>query len=151
MGTIKAIEEKEILGSKAVFVTMYFDREDLKLMVGRKNLNDQIREILDEDEAREVLDYLTSCTTVLSKNWKQRNKNNQERLTSGDPKDLCHLIRGLIQLKKTRGGQLSNSDRGQLNRAVDLLAEELFFALERDSVDTMMEEIRTTCRESLAA
>jgi CarD family transcriptional regulator, regulator of rRNA transcription len=127
---------------------MHFERDDLKLTVGRKNLDDQIREILDEDEAQEVLEYLSSCETDLSENWKKRNKNNQERLTSGDPKDLCDLIHGLIQLKKKRGGDLSNSDRSQLNRAVEILAEELFFALERESIDNVMEEIRSTCRES---
>jgi RNA polymerase-interacting CarD/CdnL/TRCF family regulator len=151
VGTIKNIEEKEILGSKAIFVTMYFDRDDLKLTVGQKNLDSKIREVLDEEEAREVLDYLASCGAKLSKNWRARNKNNQERLTSGDPKALCDLIKGLIQLKRSKGGELSNSDRAQLNRAVEILAEELFFSLERDSVTNLMEEIRHTCRATLAA
>lgn len=130
---------------------MYFDRQDLKLTVGRKNLDDQIREILDEEEAKEVMDYLSTCKGMLSKNWKQRNRNNQERLTSGDPKELCVMIKGLIKLKKQRGGDLSNSDRSQLNRAVEILAEELFFALERESLDNVMDEIRQTCLEAIAA
>lgn len=130
---------------------MYFDRQDLKLTVGRKNLDDQIREILDEEAAKEVMDYLSTCKGKLSKNWKQRNRNNQERLTSGDPKELCVVIKGLIALKKQRGGDLSNSDRSQLNRAVEILAEELFFSLERESLDNVMEEIRHTCLQSIAA
>ena len=130
---------------------MYFDREDLKLMVGRKKLDEQIRAVIGKEEANEILEYLSTCTTILSKNWKQRNKKNQERLTSGDPKDLCDLIRGLLQLKKNRGGDLSGSDRAQLSRALEILAEELVLALDRECVDNVMEEIRTTCLDSLAA
>ncbi len=130
---------------------MYFNRDDLKLTVGRKNLEAQIREILDEEEAKEVLEYLATSTATLSQNWKQRNRNNHERLTSGDPKELCDLIKGLTQLKKKRGGDLSNSDRTQLARAIEILAEELFFALERGSVELVMDEIRETCQNNLAA
>lgn len=130
---------------------MYFDRQDLELTVGRKNLDEQIREILDEQSAKEVMNYLATCEGELSKNWKLRNRNNQERLTSGDPKELCILIKGLSNLKKQRGGDLSNSDRLQLNRAVEILAEELFFALERESLDNVIDEIRDTCLHSVAA
>ena len=151
IGTIKSIEEKEILGSKAVFVTMYFDREELKLTVGRKNLDDQIREVLNEDEAETVLEYLSNCDAKLAKNWKKRSRNNQERLTSGDPMKLCDVIRGLLLLKHKRKGDLSNSDRRQLNRALELLAEELVHALGRDSLEHMMEELRETCKTTIAA
>lgn len=130
---------------------MYFDRQDLELTVGRKNFDEQIREILDEESAKEVLSYLATCQGKLSTNWKLRNRNNQERLTSGDPKELCELIKGLSNLKKQRGGDLSNSDRLQLNRAVEILAEELFFALERESLDNVIEEIQHTCQQSVAA
>jgi RNA polymerase-interacting CarD/CdnL/TRCF family regulator len=130
---------------------MYFDREELKLTVGRKNLDDQIREVLDEKEAEAVMEYLANCDTKLAKNWKQRSRNNQERLTSGDPKELCDVIRGLLLLKHKRKGDLSNSDRGQLNRALEMLAEELVYALGRESVDNMVEELRETCRETIAA
>jgi RNA polymerase-interacting CarD/CdnL/TRCF family regulator len=130
---------------------MYFDREELKLIVGRKNLEEQTREVLDEKEAEAVLEYLASCETKLAKNWKKRSRNNQERLTSGDPKELCDVIRGLILLKHKRKGDLSNSDRGQLNRALEMLAEELVFALGRESIESMVEELRTTCRTTIAA
>lgn len=130
---------------------MYFDREELKLTVGKKNLDEQIREVLDEGEAEKVLDYLGNCDTKLAKNWKTRNRNNQERITSGDPMQLCDVVRGLLMLKHKRKGDLSNSDRMQLNRALELLAEELVHALDRDSMEDMMEELRGTCRSTIAA
>lgn len=151
IGTIQNIEEKEILGSKAVFVTMYFDREGLQLTVGRKNLDEQIREILDRKQAKEVLEYMRTRGPELATNWKKRNRNNHERLTSGDPKALCDVVSGLLMLQHKRKGELSNSDRQQLNRALELLAEELAFALKRDSLEELIDEIRETCRATIAA
>lgn len=129
---------------------MYFDREDLKLIVGRKNLETQIREILKEEEAEKIMKYLTTCETDLSTNWKTRNRNNQERLTSGDPYELCEVIKGLVALKQKRKGELSTSDKMQLNRALDLLAEELTIALEKSSTEDMLAELKEASRVTAA-
>jgi RNA polymerase-interacting CarD/CdnL/TRCF family regulator len=64
---------------------------------------------------------------------------------------LCDVIRGLLLLKHKRKGDLSNSDRRQLNQALELLAEELVHALGRDSLENMMEELRETCKTTIAA
>jgi RNA polymerase-interacting CarD/CdnL/TRCF family regulator len=130
---------------------MYFDREELRLTVGRKNLEQQTREVLNEKEAEAVLEYLANCDVDLAQNWKLRNRNNQERLTSGDPKELCNVIRGLLMLKAKRKGDLSTGDRGQLTRALEMLAEELVHALGRDSVESMVDELRDTCNTNIAA
>lgn len=130
---------------------MYFDREELKLTVGKKNLDDQIRETLSEEEAEAVLEYLENCDTKLAKSWKKRSRNNHERLISGDPKKLCDVIRGLLLLKHKRKGDLSNSDRKHLNRALEMLAEELVHALDRESIEEMMAELRDTCNSGIAA
>ena len=151
IGTIKSIEEKELLGSKAIFVTMYFIREDLKLTVSRKNLEREIREILSEAEGEKILQHLANCEKDLSDNWKTRNRNNQERLTSGDPYELCEVIKGLSALKKKKKGELSNSDRTHLNRALEMLAEELCIALEKTSTEDMMAELREACQLGSAA
>jgi CarD family transcriptional regulator len=140
IGTIRAIEEREILGAKAVFVTMHFEREGLNLTVGQKSLESQTRDVLTEAEGEKIMQHLASSEEALSGDWKTRNKGNQERLTSGDPYQLCEIIRGLGALKKKRG-ELSNTDRAQLARALDLLSEELTIALEKTSTEEMLAEI----------
>ncbi len=149
IGTIKAIEEKEILGSRAEFAVLYFEREELRLTLLKKDLDDQVREILSEDEALEIIEYLSDYDQKLAKNFKARNRKNQERLTSGDPRQLCAVAKGLIRLKR-RKKSLSNSDRAQLHRALQLLAEELAEVLDEEP-EAMEDKIREVCRDSLAA
>lgn len=150
IGTIRAIEEKEILGSKAEFATLYFPYEELKLTILEKDLDEQVREILTEEEAQEIIEYLSNFDEKLAKNWKRRNRNNKDRLTSGDPRELCEVAKGLMRLKSRRKAPLSNSDRAQLQKAFRLLAEELGKVLDEE-VETMEEKLREACLDSLAA
>ena len=138
------------MGSKGEFATLYFPHEELRLSILKKNLDDQVREILTEDEAHEVIEYLSSFDEKLAKNWKSRNKNNQERLNSGDPRDLCEVAKGLMRLKKRREKPLSRSDRKQLKEAFRLLAEELGRVLD-EKPETMRLKLREACIDSLAA
>lgn len=150
IGTIKAIEEKEILGSTAVFATLYFEDSEMKLTLLQKDLDEQVREILSEDEAMEILNYLGDEDHKLNKNWKVRNRNNKERLTSGDPRELCIVAKGLLRLKKKKNGVLSTADRNQLQTALNLLAQELGRALDEDP-SSMEDKLREVCMDSIAA
>lgn len=150
MGTVKAIGEKEFLGSKGEFATLYFPHHDMRLSVPRKDLHEQVRDLLTEDEAHEIIEYLCDYDEKLAKNWKSRNANNKERLTSGDPRELCQVAKGLMRLKAQREKPLSNSDRGQLKKALRLLAEELARVFDEEA-DVMKARLRAACRASLAA
>ncbi|HIB66056.1 MAG TPA: hypothetical protein EYO33_13330 [Phycisphaerales bacterium] len=150
IGTIKAIEEKEILGSTAVFATLYFENSEMKLTVLKKDLDEQVREILSEEEALEILNYLGSHDETLAQNWKTRNRKNKERLTSGDPRELCTVAKGLLMLKQKKNGMLSTADRNQLQKALNLLAEELARALDEDP-QNMEDKLREVCMDSMAA
>jgi RNA polymerase-interacting CarD/CdnL/TRCF family regulator len=116
----------------------------------KKDLDDQVREILTEDEAHEIIEYLSSFDDKLAKNWKKRNRNNKERLTSGDPRELCAVAKGLMKLKNKRKAPLSNGDRAQLQKAFRLLAEELGRVLDEEP-EIMEEKLRETCIDSIAA
>lgn len=150
IGTIKSIEEKEILGSKAIFATLYFENSEMQLTLLQKDLDEHVREILTEEEALEIINYLSQEVLELAGNWKTRNQKNKERLTSGDPKDLCVVAKGLMELKKKKNGMLSTADRSQLQKALDLLAEELGHALNEEAA-RMEEKLREVCLDSIAA
>ncbi len=122
----------------------------MNLSLLKSDLDEQVREILTEDEAHEVIEYLCNFDEKLAKNWKSRNANNHERLTSGDPRELCQVAKGLIRLKFNRDKPLSNTDRGQLKQALRLLAEELARVLGEEA-GVMNDRLRAACRDSLAA
>ena len=150
IGTIKSVGEREVLGTKLKLTTLYFPHEGLRLSVRRDDLEDQVREILTEEEAHEIIDYLAGFDEKLAKNWKKRNANNKERLTSGNPREVCQVAKGLMRLKKQRKKPLSNSDRRQLQKAFRLLAEELGRVLDEEA-EVMEDKLREACRDSLAA
>lgn len=150
LGTIKAFENKEILGNKREFAVLYFPHEQLNLSVLKKELHKQVREIVTEDEAFEILEYLSNFEEKLTKNWKMRNHNNKERLTSGDPRELCEVAMGLMRMKSRREKPLSRSDRKQLQEAFRLLAEELGSVLDEET-PAMEYKLREACLDSLAA
>ena len=150
IGTIKSVGEREVLGTKLKLTTLYFPHEGLRLSLRRDDLEDQVREILTEEEAHEIINYLAGFDEKLAKNWKRRNANNKERLTSGDPREVCQVAKGLMRLKKQRKKPLSNSDRRQLQKAFRLLAEELGRVLDEEA-EVMEDKLREACRDSLAA
>ena len=138
------------MGTKLKLTTLYFPHEGLRLSLRRDDLEDQVREILTEEEAHEIIGYLAGFDEKLAKNWKRRNANNKDRLTSGDPREVCQVAKGLMRLKKQRKKPLSNSDRRQLQKAFRLLAEELGRVLDEEA-EVMEDKLREACRDSLAA
>ncbi len=132
-----------------MFVTLYFDRESLKVIVPKRELDEQVRKLMNVQEARELLSYFESCDDTVSKSWKTRTRNNHERMISGDPKELCHVVKGLLSLQKKRG-QLANSDKQQLRRALDILGEELGATLGKDK-EAMIEELESIGHTEMAA
>ncbi len=132
-----------------MFVTLYFDRESLKVIVPKRELDEQVRKVMTREEGLDVLSFLRDWDDTLATSWKQRTRNNHERMISGDPKELCVVIKGLIRLQKKRGS-LANSDQNQLRRAIDILAEELAGALGQ-SKQVTSEQIESCCYTQTAA
>ena len=122
----------------------------MKLFVLKDDLDEQVRDILTEEEAHDIIEYLSNFDEKLAKNWKSRNKNNKDRLQSGNPRELCQVAKGLMRLKSRRDKPLSNSDRKQLQKALRLLAEELGRVFDEEA-ESMVKKLREACRDSLAA
>lgn len=144
IGQVQSIEEKEMLGSTTTFATILFHRERLNVMVPASTLKEQVRPPVDRTEALEILDYLEDWDGHLDAQWKTRSRENQQRLESGDPYDLCHVVKGLYR-HHNKNGQLNNGDRKHLDRSLDLLAGELACALDAEA-DAMAKKITARCR-----
>ncbi len=133
IGTVRKIRSTDILGSTQTLVTINFHNEDLDVTMSAKRLEASARKVLDSTQASSILRYLTDSQQMLSNEFKTRNRNNHQRLISGDPYQLCDIVVGLTRLRSTRGS-LSASDGEQLRRATEMLSTELGIALDR-SVD----------------
>jgi CarD family transcriptional regulator, regulator of rRNA transcription len=128
IGTVKDYNTKEILGTEYSFAVLFFDREDLKVSLPAKKLEETIRKPISQDSATEILRTNSGNLEPLNSSWKVRNRKNLERLSSGDPLQLLTVFRGL-QALKIKKGSLNNSDRRHLNMSLELLTEEFSVAL----------------------
>ncbi len=119
------------------------------MIVPQKQLEEMARLPLTRPQAREVLSYLQSWNEGLSTSWKVRKSKNHERLTSGDPMQLCVVAKGLTLLQQEKG-RLATSDIEQLDRSLAMLADELSEVLD-DDFTPMRERLEKLCRSSNTA
>ncbi len=128
IGLVQDFETKNVLGTEYSFAVLFFDREDLKISLPAKKLEETVRKPISSSGATAILETEASSLEPLSPSWKVRNRNNNERLASGDPLQLLTIVRGLQDLKSKKGS-LNNSDRKHLNLSLELLTEEFSIAL----------------------
>lgn len=74
-------------------------------------------------------------------------RENQERLSSGDPLELCAVAKGLIRLRSQR--PLAASDSAQLKKSLSLLAEEICVVL-GGCPDQISRDLEQACLASLS-
>jgi RNA polymerase-interacting CarD/CdnL/TRCF family regulator len=148
IGVIQSFQEQELLGAKSVYATLYFDDQGLQVTVAQNRLEQQVRPLMDEAAARGLMPYITDLKAHPEEAWKLRQKENHERLSSGDPLELCAVAKGLIRLRSQR--PLAASDTAQLKRSLDLLSEEICMVL-GGSRDQISRELEQACLASLSA
>lgn len=127
VGTVQEIEKKEILGQKMEFAVLHFPEENLELMLKLNGSTEELRPVMDREEAEETLEYLSDWDGKLAANWKKRRRANKERIYSGEVEQLCHVLKGLAKLSKRR--DLTKGDQRQYDRSLNLLSQELAHSL----------------------
>ncbi len=126
---IDRIIEKRIAGKITKFFELHFLNKDMTILVpienvisvgirplsSRKHIND-IFKMLAEPIARMNSD--TSMT-----NWNKRNKEYQEKLRSGDIREICSIYRDLKHIEAQK--ELSFGEKNLLYQTEALLVEEI--------------------------
>ena len=96
-------------------------------MLRQKDLDKTVRNPIDANEAKKLLDHLQNWKGKVSGQWKARANANQEAMDRGDPYGYAEVYKGLSILEAE--GTLRASDRAHLNQSLEFLAEELANAL----------------------
>lgn len=142
LGEVQSIQTREFLGEKADYAICTFREGELEMMVKLSGGHELFRSPIDADEANKVFDYLQEFDGKSTGAWKVRQRNNKNRLVSGDPFQLCEVVKTLARLSDNR--RLNRKDQEHLDQARQLLAQELAYALERP-VDEVDSRIAETC------
>ena len=127
-GIIDRIEEKTILGEDRQYYVLRVSSNDMKVMIPVDKCEEVgIRNIIEEDEVEGVMEVLSAPSTEMSDNWNRRNRENMERLRTGDIKEVAGVVRNLLRVERTK--PLSTGEKKMLTNARQILTSELVLVL----------------------
>ncbi|WP_224784844.1 CarD family transcriptional regulator [Marinihelvus fidelis] len=130
IGQVQSIREKSFYGEEASsFAKLYFERDDLTLMLPETELDETVREPISSKDARKLLDELKAWKGKPSKQWKTRARANQAAIDCGDPFEYAKVYKALCTLESENA--LRAQDRAHLTQSTNLLVDELAHSLRK--------------------
>ncbi|NLY43685.1 MAG: CarD family transcriptional regulator [Clostridiaceae bacterium] len=141
-GIIESIEEKEILGKKQKYYVMKMPIGDMKVMIPLDSVKEiGVRDIINQQEAENVMKIFKSEKTDMSSNWNKRYRENMVKIKSGNIYEVAHVVKNLMHRDREKG--LSTGERKMLNSAKQILVSELVLAknMGQREVEHMIEDM----------
>ena len=139
-GTIVGVKTKEILGEEKKYYIMKLPIGDMKVMIPVEQVDEiGLRDVIDEDEADDILNLLKGEKSDMSQNWNRRYRANMEKLKTGDIFEVGKVVRDLTIRDEEKG--LSTGEKKMLSNARQILISELVLAkdLEKEEIENMIE------------
>ena len=123
-GIIEKIETKQILGEIHDYYVLRISYGDLKVMIPVDNSQKiGVRSIVDHETMQKAMALLSAETTAMSNNWNRRNRDNMEKLKSGDLNNVIEVIRNLMRADRVK--KLSTGEKKMLSNARQILVSEI--------------------------
>ena len=142
VGTVTAIESKEIFGNELIFYSLEImeNGKKLKVMVPQKNVESVgLRPIISAAEASKVIDILKETELKLdaqskldNQTWNRRYREYMEKIKTGSVYEIAQVLRDLYLLRVDK--ELSFGERNMLKKARELLFSELSLATSPDQL-----------------
>ena len=128
IGRVQSVGKRRFAGANGTeFAQLYFKRDGLTLIIPLQDVTGVVRSPLDASQASQLLDYLENWNGRCSKQWKARAAAHEQAIQGNDPFQYAEVCKGLSKLEAE--GTLRHTDRTHLNRSIELLADELAYAL----------------------
>jgi CarD family transcriptional regulator len=138
VGIIEQISSRTIGVSVEKFYLLKIKSSSLKVMVPFHNVTSVgLRPVIRNGEVQKIVDYLSlgECSSALD--WKDRFKENSERMRTGFLLDVAAVLKSLLMLGQTKS--LSFREKKMLERARYLLVSEL--AISRNCEEMEVEQV----------
>jgi CarD family transcriptional regulator len=127
VGTIEQISSRTIGATVEKFYLLKIQSSSLKVMVPFNNVNNVgLRRVIRNGDIQKVIDFLTDGACNNNADWKDRFKENSERMRTGSLLEVAAVLKGLLTLNQSK--PLSFREKKMLERARYLLVSELAMA-----------------------
>ncbi len=137
VGIIEQISSRTTGTTVERFYLLKIAASSLKVMIPFANAeNVGMRPVVRNGEIQKIVEYLSSGECINSADWKDRFKENSDRMRSGSLSDVAAVLKGLLVLAQEKS--LSFREKKMLERARYLLVSEI--AISRNSPESEIEE-----------
>jgi CarD family transcriptional regulator len=137
VGVIEQISSRTIGATMEQFYLLKIKSSSLKVMVPFHNVTSVgLRPVVRNGEVQKIVDYLSSGECNNAQDWKDRFKENSERMRTGFLMDVAAVLKSLLILGQTKS--LSFREKKMLERARYLLVSEL--AISRNCEEVQIEQ-----------
>jgi CarD family transcriptional regulator, regulator of rRNA transcription len=127
VGTIEQISSRTFGATVEKFYLLKIKSSSLKVMVPFHNVGTVgLRRVVRNGEIQKIVDFLTDGECDNNADWKDRFKENSERMRTGSLIDVAAVLKGLLLLGQSK--PLSFREKKMLERARYLLVSELAMA-----------------------
>ena len=102
-GVIEGIEERQVLGETRSYYIIRITKGNMQVMVPVIG-SDQIglRSIIKPKELELIYNVLKSDSTPMDDNWNRRNRENMEKLKTGNLLEIAEVIRNLVRIDRVK-------------------------------------------------
>ena len=127
-GLVEGIEERQILGETRSYYIVRIKHGNMQVMVPVDGVDAVgLRYIVDPKDLDGVYKELGSESTPMDENWNRRNRENMEKLKTGDLCRVAEVIRNLSRIDRVK--KLSTGEKKLLNNARQILSSEMVMVL----------------------
>jgi len=140
VGTVEQIANLTIGTQVEKFYVLNLAASNLKVRVPFNNVDSVgMRPVVRNGEVEKIVDYLSTGECINAADWKDRFKENSERMRTGSLADVAAVLKSLLILAQAKS--LSFREKKMLERARFLLVSEI--AISRNCAETAIEEALT--------
>ena len=135
VGIIEKISNRLVGGKFERFYLLRICSNDILVMVPTANAGDVgLRKIVARRDVEQLLSLLGSNEFLAQKDWKDRFKENSEKMRSGSIYHVAEVFKNLVHLSRVK--PLSFREKRMLDRARFLLISELSTVMNQDELET---------------
>ena len=124
VGIIEQISSRTIGATVERFYLLKIAASSLKVMIPFHNVSSVgMRPVVRNGEVQKIVDYLSTGECINAADWKDRFKENSERMRTGSLTDVAAVLKSLLILNQAKS--LSFREKKMLERARYLLVSEI--------------------------